>query len=743
MLSHVVAEPTRSAAKNTRPARPAEPNGVFFFAFGLMFGIGIYTNLHHEPSDHLCRIVAFMAILAGLASILSAWQGRFLPVTLLLCATATGFSLGEAESAALRETAPQQLARKLVLTGQLADHITLTNHRSYSNILTLDRLRIAGAPTPGADWRAIIYVPHKRKITGSTGSIGTWLRIPIRRFPTRPPAAPGGVDFARHQFFHGIALRGTAISAPATLPAPFLDGPARRFALAMARLRLGLIERLQAGLPPKSAGLAIALTVGRRETLPDDVEQAMRDAGLAHILAISGLHLGIIAWLFYAGSRLALAAIPWLVLRWPIKKIAACLGIAGTTMYFLLAGNSVATERAFIVTLLALISILSDRSPFNVRLLTLAAIIILCRHPSSLVGAGFQMSFAAVLGLITVFNRLHTPIYGLRGNRIVRFTLGLVVCSLVAGLATAPYAAFHFHRIAEYGLMTNLIAIPLVSFVLMPLLVLMVFSVAIGLDTPIFALIQLSTEAMIALAQTVAALPGAVLLIPAFPAEWLAIFSTGFILICLSRNRIAIATGAIMAGTAILMALTAHQPDLLLARDGSLAVFQLSRGSLVVSQGANSSFARRNIFARYGIEERQAVGIRPISQQDMPSKDGKMIRCDTGGCVLTGPAKQQERRGMTGRKTTGRPEPTPGYRVIWNTDPNRQPESCRLATVLLTSYPITGTCRGPRYIFDSYRIAHAGSLAVSLPGSGGLFGADELRIHMGRRDRDWASLIDQ
>ncbi|MCE8459442.1 ComEC/Rec2 family competence protein, partial [Rhodovulum sulfidophilum] len=200
-----------------------------------------------------------------------------------------------------------------------------------------------------------------------------------------------------------------------------------------------------------------------------DTIQALRDSNLAHLLAISGLHMGLLTGVIFAALRFALALWPRLALRLPVKKIAAAGALAVGAVYLALSGGNVATERAFIMVAAVLGAVMADRRALTLRAVALAALIVLVLTPESLTQAGFQMSFAATTALIAVFAALRDrPEGGWRPPRWAQGVLAVVISSAVAGAATAPFGAAHFNQVSQFGLLANLASVPLMGLLVMP-----------------------------------------------------------------------------------------------------------------------------------------------------------------------------------------------------------------------------------------------------------------------------------
>lgn len=239
---------------------------------------------------------------------------------------------------------------------------------------------------------------------------GDWIAVRAILSPSSPPALPGGFDFQRQAFFEGVGAVGFSIgSAQVTARASHGEGhalgewPGVSAANALARLRAALTRRITEALPGASGAVAAALITGERRAIPAATIDAMRDSGLAHLLAISGLHIGLVAGLLFALVRAASALVPALVLRYPVKKWAAVMAFIGAFAYALIAGATLPTQRAFLMIAIALLGVMLDRRGITLRSVAWAAIVVLAMQPEALLSASFQMSFAAVTALVAIY----------------------------------------------------------------------------------------------------------------------------------------------------------------------------------------------------------------------------------------------------------------------------------------------------------------------------------------------------
>ena len=286
--------------------------------------------------------------------------------------------------------------------------------------------------------------------------------------------------------------------------------------------------------------------------------------GLGHVLSISGYHMAVVAGVVFFAVRALLALIPALTVSFAIKKWSAVAALFAAAFYLLLSGAEVATQRSFFMTAVVLIAVMVDRRAVTFRTLAVAAMIVLAIAPEALVHPSFQMSFAATLGLVALIqigmpNLFAAPDHSATARVALwggREFVMLLLASLVAGLATTPYAAFHFHRIAPYGVLANLAAMPVVSALVMPAGLLGLVAMPFGFDGFFWWLMGIGIDWMIAVARWVAALPGAVGRMAAFSIAPLILASLGIIVMGLLRTPLrwsgaaALALGVVWAASA-------------------------------------------------------------------------------------------------------------------------------------------------------------------------------------------------
>ena len=373
------------------------------------------------------------------------------------------------------------------------------------------------------------------------------------------PVEPGGFDFRRHAWFQRLGAVGYTRTPVLNLEEP---GPGLRIFAA----RMALSERVQNGLPGETGAFAAAIMTGDRSGMGQGTLTALRHSNLAHLLAISGLHMGLLAGFVFGVLRLGLIGF---ALRHPVKKFAATGALAVAAGYLALSGGNVATERAFVMVAVALLAVLSDRRAISLRAVAIAALIVLLLRPEALLGPGFQMSFAATTALVAVFAALRHIPPDRRGPKVLRAAGAVVLSSLVAGLATAPVAMAHFNIVSHYGLLANLVSVPLMGVLVMPAAVLAALLMPLGLDWIGLALMKPGLDWILSVAHRVSGWDGAVGTVVAPDPVVLPLLALGMLFVLLWQGRLRWA-GVAPATLAGLLWVQTDRPPVLIASDGRL-----------------------------------------------------------------------------------------------------------------------------------------------------------------------------
>ncbi len=449
---------------------------------------------------------------------------------------------------------------------------------------------------------------------------GATVRLRARLMPPAPPMLPGGYDFARTAWFARIAATGSAISR-----VEVVRESDRRTTLRGVQSALAVHIRAMLGGSP--GNIAAALASGDRGAIAVEDEDAMRDAGLTHLLSISGLHVSaLVGAVYWAVARL-LALVPWIALRVRVPIAGALAGALAGVGYTLLTGSEVPTVRSCIGALLVLGALALGRDPLSMRLVAVGGLVVMLFWPEAVVGPSFQMSFAAVIAIIAFHSAapikafLSSDHYG-RPMRWLRDLILLLATGIVIELALMPIALFHFHRAGIYGSLANVIAIPLTTVVTMPLIGLALLLDLAGMGGPAWWLVGKSLEFLLWIAHFVATRPGAVTMLPPGEAWAFVVFIAGMLWLALWSGRVRLwgLIPSVIAATAMVLAPT---PDLLVTGDGHHVGITGEGADLLVLREGRGEYMRENLLELAGMEG----NVRMLA--DWPG-----ARCSDDFCLL-------------------------------------------------------------------------------------------------------------
>jgi competence protein ComEC len=584
-------------------------------AFGA--GIAVYFTADREP---VLPVAASLAVALCITAFL-ARRHKLFPVLVLTAAAAAGFACATVRTAWIAHTV---LARPLYSVA-LSGFVETRDIRERTDRFVL---RVVSMEAQRGNIRLERVRLSVKK--GTAPDVGSFVELKARLMPPLSPLRPGSYDFARDMFFQGISASGFAMGAITITQPPQSGGLALRYAAIMQNLRDAIDARIRTRLDGDERAIATALLTGRRDAITEPVNDAMFISGLGHVLSISGYHMAVVAGVVFFAVRALLALVPGLTVGFPIKKWSAAAALLAAAFYLLLSGAEVATQRSFFMTAVLLIAVIVDRRAVTFRTLAVAAMIVLAMTPEALVHPSFQMSFAATLGLVVLVQigmprLLATPDSSI-ATRIAlwggREMMMLVLASFFAGLATTPYAAFHFHRVTPYGVLANLAAMPVVSALVMPAGILGLLAMPFGLDGVFWWLMGIGIDWMIVVTKWVAALPGAIGRMAAFGAGPLIAASIGIILMGLLRTPLRW-SGALVLGLAIVWAIAAPQPDVLISGDGRSVAVRGRDGQLHLMQTGKDAFL---------VKEWLAADADPRVAGDASLGGG--VSCDDLGCVV-------------------------------------------------------------------------------------------------------------
>src|SRR3984885_9596566 len=568
-------------------------------AFGA--GIAFYFSADHEP---VAPVTAVAAIGVSRAAFLLRRQKLF-PLAVMIAAIAAGFATATWKT---RLIAHGVLARPLYSVS-LSGFVETRDIRERTDRFVL---RVTHMEAPRAPFQLARVRLSVRK--GTAPDVGSFVELKARLQPPLAPLRPGSYDFGRDMFFQGIGASGFVTGSIKTVAPPVSGGLSLRYAAFMQGLRDAIDARIRTTLDGDKRAIATALLTGRRDAITTPVNDAMFISGLGHVLSISGYHMAVVAGVVFFTIRALLALFPALTVGFPIKKWAAAAALAAALFYLLLSGNDVATQRSFFMTAVVLIAVPVDRRAVTFRTLAVAAMIVLTLAPQGLVALiqiGMPRLFASPDNSVTA----KVALWG--GREIMTLTLA----SLVAGLATTPYAAFHFHRVTPYGVLANLAAMPVVSALVMPAGILGLVAMPFGFDGVFWRIMGFGIDWMIVVTQWVADLPGAIGRLAAFGIGPLFAASAGIILLGLLRTPLRW-SGAVVLALATIWALAVPQPDILISGDAHNVVVRGRDGAFHLMRSAKDAFLVKEWLAG------DADARLPV---DPALANG--ISCDEAGCV--------------------------------------------------------------------------------------------------------------
>jgi competence protein ComEC len=668
-------------------------------------GIALYFALPVEPP-------VWPGAAAALGAAIAAIVLRRLPVwrsaALCLALAAAGFAL-IAQTA--RERAAPMLDHRLgpiAVTGRVVDIDTMEHGW---------RIIVAPEPLNGLDPG---QQPRRVRvhITAASDLLSPGDRVSLKAmlYPVPGPSLPGAHDLQRELFFAEIGGVGYSYGGARRIA----DGENGRVEDAGAQaaatggwrqwllhLRTDVTRRITTILPGSTGGVAAALIAGKRGAIDDGVIEAFRNSGLSHLLAIAGLHLGLVGAFVFFAVRGGLALIPYVALRYPIKKIAAAATLVVLACYLMLSGAAIPTERAFVMNGIVFAAILIDRLRISMRICAVAGAVVLLLQPESLVGVSFQMSFGAVVALIAVYEAWGAQLGQLlrRGSlarKALGYCAGVAVTTIVVTLGTDPFSIYHFHRIVLYSPLANVIAVPISALWTLPWGVVSCLLMPFGLERLALTPMGWGIDATIWVAEHVSAIPGNVWPTPRLPIWGLAIVAFGGLWLCLWQGKWRRwGLAGIAAGMATM--LLTRPPDIVIADFGRFVAARASYGNDYYVLGDNNERVAKSLFA-----EETGATLLPWPAAGSTA-DG--LACSDGSCRYTA-------RGKT---------------VAIATDEKGLPTGCDTVDAIVSQVPAGFVCRKLIPVVDRIDNWRRGAVALWLdPGAIKVVGAND-----SRGDRPW------
>ena len=642
-------------------------------------GIATYFALPVEPPFWVGAVATMAALVMA---VVARHNQVWLVVAIAALALGGGFAAAQFRTAWVAAPVLEKEIRPAYVSGRVvASEIRVSGRR-----LVLDNVRISGLDPDATPARVRVTL----RGSGVAGfRPGQWVELRGALSPPPEPSAPGAFDFARHAYFKQLGGVGFAFGSATVIDPPAGHGGGG-LAVAVGNLRQAVTDRVLAGLDGQAGAVAAALLTGERGAIHKDVLAAMRDAGLAHLLAISGLHIGLVAGILFFVSRALLALWEPVALRYPIKKWAAVAALAGTAFYLLLSGATIPTQRAFLMGGLVIVAILLDRTGISLRSVAWAAVAVLLVQPESLLGPSFQMSFAAVVGLVAGFEWYHRRRRWRSDHtlsrRLLDYFTGVVLATLIAGLATAPFAAYTFNRLADYSLAANFVAVPLTALWIMPWGVAALALMPFGLEAVALAAMGWGIDAVIAVAREVSSWSGAVTLIPAMPVAGVVMAAAGGLWLCLWRQPWRW-PGAVVFAAALATTMLYDAPDVLVDGKAKLFAVRAPDGELALSSRKAARYTGDIWLRRDG----------QTDSADWPD-DATWLRCDGAGCIY--------RRD--------------GHVVALVRDGRALADDCRMADIVISAVPVRRDCSSATVVVDRFDVWRHGAHAIYFEENGAI-----------------------
>ncbi len=685
-------------------ARETEERRFFLWIpVAAMGGVSLNLAADREP-------VLWLPALLAIAFASLAWVSRAHPAPrglfVALAALTAGFlSMG------LRTTR---------VATPVLDHIRIVKLQGLVEEVDLRPVgaRLVLAVIDAGDMPSDIAPRRVRVTTRKTPDVvaGDYVALQARLLPPSHAALPGGYDFARDAYFQGVGAVGSTLGAIERRPPPREASWRQRFGAAIDHARNRLALRVNAIIGGDEGAIAAAMVTGKRDFLSNDAKDLIREAGIFHIITISGVQMTLVAGIFFVLTRRLLALSPKLALNYPIKKWAATVAMAGSFFYDIATGSRVGTERALIMTLIVLGAVLLDRRALTMRNLAFAVLAIIVLEPEAILGVSFQLSFAAVAALVAVMEaRLarvdqgHDPFVPQRRKPVKRGALaahfvdkplGLLLATLCATSATASFMAYHFHDLSPYVLIGNPLTLTIIEFFAVPGALLGTALYPLGLDAPVWLYVGAGIKFILWVARFIAAAPGSTLHVRAFAPFALPFLSLAVMSAVIWRTWTFRAMAIPFALVGLLGAVSGPRYDVIVPPSGEQAALRDADGRLVIVGRKFNAFSAEQWFAADG-DDRDPSSARQ-------GEDG----CDRLGCVGDLPE---------------------GQSLTLVADRLAFEEDCDRAAILVSPLTAPANCRAGE-VFDERRLAETGAVGLNWDGQRFQIASDRSPT----QDRPWS-----
>ncbi len=629
-------------------------------------GIGIawYFSRSYEP-DYLH--IYGTTVISGILVLLTQ-KSPYKTMILLIFMVAFGVSMAAWRTQHLATVILHQDLRAQMVTGTVMDYEpAATGWRVVLNDLEFENLRGQHPPQK-------IRVTIRQKSYAPTYQ--QRLRVYARIMAPSPPLVSGAYDFQRHAYFQGLGGYGFALGDPEIIKQGLKES------CIVDTIRHHISKKILATEKQPASGVITALLTGQRKTILANVKDSLRDAGLAHLLAISGLHVGLLAGIVFYFTRMGMVLFTKPQYNIPIKKISALIALVATIVYMLLVGSPVSTQRATIMTGLVLIAVMTDRLAITMRLVAIAAFIILVMQPESLMQPGFQMSFSAVIGLVAFYRGTESIWFRFRYRagwvrKALLYLSGVTATTVIATISTAPFALYHFQQISILGFIANMLAMPIMAFWVMPAGVLTYIFMLVGFESLPLMIMSEGVDAIRIIADWVSSMDGAVKRFAVMPSNTLVILVTGFLFLCFIKGRLRM-LGVIPLSLGFFLAINPPVPIAFIEGNGKMMGYvPINRDAPLLLNIKADRFSRDILQQLSGREQ-----TRIWRYENLPE-----FSCDDWGCL----ARRQNQL------------------IAFVEHPAALERDCQKADLIFSSFPVKRKCKA--WVVDKFDVwRHGGHI---------------------------------
>lgn len=668
--------------------RRAEP--LIWFVLLFLLGIVVYFAAPQEPEASVLCVLT-----VGTGCLLWRWRQQ----SVRFYTIASLFSLIAGFTAASLHTT---LNSTVVLAQPVTVMMEATVERYERRARGTKRVIFRDIEVIGEDRSADIPARVRLSLPGKGIVVrpNDRLRFLARLNPPPGPVLPGGYDFARDLFFKNIGAIGFIYGAPDVIHRASSLSARSLFSREYWRASIG--ERVSAAFiangQEQAGSIAAALLIGDRGGVSEETRASFAVSGLAHILAISGLHMALVVTFVIFLIRAALATSQHVALNYPIRNIAVMGGLVTGLAYYVVSGGSVSATRAFMMVGIMALALLFGKRALNVRNVALAGLTIMALNPVAAISPGFQMSFIATISLVVFAGYwIGAPKNSNQPNSFLhrlfkvaqRYLFGLIVTSLLAGFSTGLFAAFHFHRIAPMGLIANLLGIPIFSLLVMPFGFLGMLAMPFGFELPFFAVMGYGIEQIVTISGWLSDFSKNIATTGQLERSAFFLTSMSFLLFCLLKSKLRL----LMVPFFLLGFFSLKNggvPDIFISEDGKTVALRQERDLLV--SGARSGKFEIKVWRAAARLSDSLLNPGTLAQKQQSARTKGAPVCDAYGCIFQ----------------------TNDMLIAHTKHPSGFYEDCRRANLVISEFSAPQYCAETAHVIDRNILRSSGAHTVSI-----------------------------